>query len=673
MIDYLPLKRFPGSRKPYDDAVNSVCQECGVGCGFVAYLEQGRIVDIQGEEGHPISRGRLCARGVSFSGLLSSYERLEKPIYRKSPKHDPEEFENWETGLDLLAERLKRTRDINGPEALLIGCDPEAGLDFYYGAKRFAELWGTPYVINPLDEPTRIHERSFSNSLCYEWLNSACILLVGADPASTHPVAFGWILEAQRRGTKIAVVDTRFTATMSKADFAFTIRPESENAVGMALMKILLNQESYRTDLIQERFLDSDSWLESFERMDIATAIESTGVSNQKIEELARLMVKTQPVQLITSKKLAFLKGYGIWETMAEAMGWSRVRGGGWYPLDSGRPIIDVGKDIRSSGKSDSSTTIFGYSDAKNLLAKADSGHGAPIKAVICSGNCIDDYFAPLERYFDSLELVAYFGAFQNQTCSISHLAFPAALRPERDNLYFTNDRAVCWAKKIVSPKHNFRSGLDFWMGLADRLGFGEHFPWKTDQNQPDHRAFCNWVLSQSPLTSALNVDLLESASADPRLVTWPYVADDSEEDQRLKPLPIPRQMQPTFALPYGEITDKDSDDSYSFPLNLEFPSVISRSLVPDFEQYSSQRPGATYNIQLNPETAESLGINTGDIIYVHGPRKIVEAVAWINRATPRGMVYSNRPIGENRVLVYRKGESSEAALSSLKELLALK
>ena len=664
MIEYLALKRFPGSRKSYDDEVHSICQECSVGCGFVAYLEQSRIVDIQGEEDHPVSRGRLCARGLAFGSLLTSDARLQKTTYRQSPRHDPEEFESWETGLNLLAERLKRSRDTHGPESLLVGCDPEAGLDFYYAALRFSELWGTPNVFNPLDDPDSVILRSFPKKPCYEWPNNQCILVVGADPASTHPIAFGWIMEAQKNGAKIVSVDNHFTATMSKADFSLILRPEKENLLGMALMKFILNDENCKRELVPEKLL------KFVDGIDLADLTESIGVSNSKIEELARLIVKTAPIQIVTSKKMAYSNGYGIWITMVDAMGLSGLKGGGWYPLDSGRPFIDVAKDIRSSGKSDLSSKISHHSEIKKLLERAAANQETPVRSLICTGNCIDDYFSPIEPLLNKLETIAYFGAFQNATSRLSNFTFPAALWPERDNLFFTDDRGIWWAKHVVSPSRNFRSGLDFWIGLADRLGFGEYFPWRTDQNQADHEAFRDWVLSQSPETSSCNSNLLESEKSTTTLITWPCVGESVKDLLSASPLLDVTEDESLLSFSPTESLNDTPAYADSYPLYLEAPSVVSRSVVPDFQSIGAGKSDASYDLQLNPETANTLEINTGDTVYVQGRRKIVEAVAWISRSTPRWMVYSNRPIGETRVLVYRKGASSETALSILKKML---
>ena len=148
MLDHYPVKRSPGSRQEPDYQVRTVCQECSVGCGLLALVKGGRIVDVQGDEEHPISRGKLCARGTAFVQGLTLPERLVHPAGRKEPREPLQDLADWKTGLDLLAQQLRELKEHHGPDALLIGCDREGGLDFYLGAMRFAQLWGTSQVFH---------------------------------------------------------------------------------------------------------------------------------------------------------------------------------------------------------------------------------------------------------------------------------------------------------------------------------------------------------------------------------------------------------------------------------------------------------------------------------------------------------------------------------------------
>jgi hypothetical protein len=74
--------------------------------------------------------------------------------------------------------------------------------------------------------------------------------------------------------------------------------------------------------------------------------------------------------------------------------------------------------------------------------------------------------------------------------------------------------------------------------------------------------------------------------------------------------------------------------------------------------------------VQINPDTAQALGIENGHEVLLHGPGSIVEGWAWVSRTVPRWMVCSSRSIGESKVAVYRKGQTLQEALSILKELV---
>jgi anaerobic selenocysteine-containing dehydrogenase len=60
----------------------TVCPYCSVGCGIVVYVENGKIINTEGDPDHPISEGALCAKGSSVSQLVNNDTRVKKPMYR---------------------------------------------------------------------------------------------------------------------------------------------------------------------------------------------------------------------------------------------------------------------------------------------------------------------------------------------------------------------------------------------------------------------------------------------------------------------------------------------------------------------------------------------------------------------------------------------------------------
>ena len=55
----IPLKKQFGEK-------TTVCPYCGVGCGVMMSVENGRLASIEGDADHPVSEGSLCPKGASL-------------------------------------------------------------------------------------------------------------------------------------------------------------------------------------------------------------------------------------------------------------------------------------------------------------------------------------------------------------------------------------------------------------------------------------------------------------------------------------------------------------------------------------------------------------------------------------------------------------------------------
>ncbi len=88
----------------------TVCPFCGVGCGQVASTRNGKVVNIEGDPGHPISEGTLCSKGAAAIQVVNNPRRLQKVLYR-APRGTAWEEKTWDWALGRIAERVKATRD----------------------------------------------------------------------------------------------------------------------------------------------------------------------------------------------------------------------------------------------------------------------------------------------------------------------------------------------------------------------------------------------------------------------------------------------------------------------------------------------------------------------------------------------------------------------------------
>jgi formate dehydrogenase major subunit len=93
-----------------DKVVRSICPYCAVGCGQLVHVKDQRITDIEGDPDSPISTGHLCPKGAATFQLVTGTHRVQQVLYRR-PGGTRWETLPLERALDMVAERVKRTRD----------------------------------------------------------------------------------------------------------------------------------------------------------------------------------------------------------------------------------------------------------------------------------------------------------------------------------------------------------------------------------------------------------------------------------------------------------------------------------------------------------------------------------------------------------------------------------
>ena len=92
-----------------DNVVQSICPYCAVGCGQKVYVEDDKVVQIEGDPDSPVSRGRLCPKGAATEKLVNSPMRETRVRYRRPGGTEWEDL-SLERATDMIAERLIRAR-----------------------------------------------------------------------------------------------------------------------------------------------------------------------------------------------------------------------------------------------------------------------------------------------------------------------------------------------------------------------------------------------------------------------------------------------------------------------------------------------------------------------------------------------------------------------------------
>jgi len=254
----------------------TICPYCGVGCGAIMAVEEGKLVNIEGDPEHPINQGSLCSKGSAIYQIANNERRLSKVLYRR-PGGTAWEEKSWDWAIDQIAGKIKATRDANWIErdndgyvvnrTEAIGCvggsahdDEEA----YLMVKAMRAL-GLVYI----ETQARLCHSSTVAALAESFGrgamtnhfndigNSDCIMIIGSNAAEQHPVSFKWVTRAMEKGAKLISADPRFTRTSSKADIYAKFRSGTDVAFIGGMIKYVLddmerNPQNYNIVYVSE-------------------------------------------------------------------------------------------------------------------------------------------------------------------------------------------------------------------------------------------------------------------------------------------------------------------------------------------------------------------------------------------------------------------------------------
>lgn len=261
----LDPKRWP--RKIYHryEIIPTVCFNCEAACGLLAYIdkETNEIRKLEGHPLHPASRGRNCAKGPATINQVTNPERILYPLKRVGERGDGKwERTTWDEALDDIAARIRKS--------LLAGKQDE--IDYHVGrlgedeyTERVLRCWGIDGLSTHTNVCSSGGRAGYAFWMGYDrpspdYANARFILMMSAHLESGHyfnPNAQR-IIEAQQRGTKIAVIDTRLSNTASKADYWLSPWPGTETALLLAIANLIIQTDRYNRDFLH----DWTNWLE---------------------------------------------------------------------------------------------------------------------------------------------------------------------------------------------------------------------------------------------------------------------------------------------------------------------------------------------------------------------------------------------------------------------------
>ena len=111
--------------------IPSTCAYCGVGCGVLIATDGTRITGVRGDPAHPANFGRLCSKGSTLHLTTGLAGRALYPALR-TQRHLPRTRVDWNTALDVAAEKFAAIIREHGPDAVAFYVSGQLLTEDYY-------------------------------------------------------------------------------------------------------------------------------------------------------------------------------------------------------------------------------------------------------------------------------------------------------------------------------------------------------------------------------------------------------------------------------------------------------------------------------------------------------------------------------------------------------------
>ncbi|MEV6835425.1 molybdopterin oxidoreductase family protein [Streptomyces sp. NPDC051133] len=638
------------------------CPYCALQCGMnVTPLPRGGV-EVSGRAGFPVNRGALCGKGRTAAEVLAPGVRLASPLVRSGGRLVEA---GWDQALDLVADRLGRTRREYGADAL--GVFGGGGLtnEKAYALGKFARVvLGTSQIDYNgrfcMSSAAAAGTRAFGldRGLPFpleDVPRTGCVILVGSNPAETMPPSLRYFTELRENGGTLIVVDPRRTRTAEQADLHLAPRPGTDLALALGLLHLVVAEGRTDEEYIRERTAGWEEaraaamahWPEYVERI--------TGVPVPHLREAVRLFCEPEAAMVLTARGpeqqsqgtdtvgawinlcLATgragrpLSGYGCLTGQGNGQG-GREHGQKADQLPGYRKLDDPAARAHVAG-------VWGV-DPDSLPGPGRSAYelldalGTDIRSLLLMGSnpvVSAPRAAHVEERLRSLDFLAVCDVVLSETAELADVVLPVTQWAEETGTTTSLEGRVLLRRRAVAPPPGVRSDLYVLHELAARLGVEKGFPAAPEEVFDElRRASAGGPADYSGITYH------RLAQEDGVFWPCPQSADDTDHPG------TPRLFLDRFATADGRArfvaavhrgTAEEPDAEY--PLLLTTGRVVSQyqsgAQTRRVAELNAAAPGPF--VELHPRLAARIGAAEGDPVSVVSRRGRATAPARITDA----------------------------------------
>jgi anaerobic selenocysteine-containing dehydrogenase len=468
---------------------HSVCPlDCPDQCGLLLHKEEGKIIKMEGDPNHPVTKGHICNKVRNMTERIYDEKRLKYPLKRIGPKGEGTFTQiSWEEAIQTITARWKELVQTEGPESILpysfygnMGRLSAEGMD-----RRFFHRLGASQLDRTICSSAGSvgYKYTMGDSLGIdpeETIHSKLIIFWGINAVSTnmHQVALAQKARKQN-GAKIIVIDIHKNQTARLADWFIPILPGTDSALALGIMHILFAEDLVNQTFLQQYTVGHEELREHVLQYDPVTVSGITGVPVEDIYKLARMYGKTSPAYIRIGNGPQHHDNGGMCirtiSCLPALTGQWPVKGGGAIKGNSAYLAINTANLQRPDLLQNKNTRMINM----NLLGEALLTLEPPVKSlyvygtnpavVAPGGNKVRKGLAREDLFTVVHDL------FLTETAIYADIVLPATSSFENTDLYTSYWHQYAQIQQpVMEPYGEAKSNVDVFRLLAKGMGFND-------------------------------------------------------------------------------------------------------------------------------------------------------------------------------------------------------
>jgi anaerobic selenocysteine-containing dehydrogenase len=635
----------------------SICPLCPAGCGVIARVMEGEaevvrndrpglirmglVRKLEGNPAHPVSRGKLCVRGQAAVQVTYHPDRIRQPLKRSGPR-GAGRFEpaTWDQALAELVSRLDALGSAGAERALAYLMRPARGLRRELVARFLSGFGAGPPLTFELfgdDVLRRANAISFGRAQMptFDLARARTVLSLGADFLGTwnSPVAQNAAYGEMRQGRqgirgRLVQVEPRMSLTGAGADEWLPIRPGTEGVLALGLAHVILNAKLRPADSAGHAGAVVSGWSAGLPAHTPAEVERVTGIAAARVERLARQLVDERPsVAIVGGAPLAHTNGlfHALAVNALDALlGSVGEPGGVSFTPQPTLTVAGAPVDLRRGSGPSIETWAAGIVSAE------------PPSVQVLLIDDANPVFAtpPAWRVRDALmkiPFIASFGCFLDETSTLADLIVPdhSFLESWADDVAESGATiaVASLAPPAMRPLHQTRAVPDVLLEVGRRLRrpLNPTLPWQTFEEMLN-AAFAT-LPSPAPAPGEAPADVWAAAQEQGGWWGGTSAGPVPADDRSSAPAGPTEFVEARFAgdaaafpfhfLPYASQAFLDGSLAH-LPWLQELPDPLTTAMWCSW-------------VEINPRTAERLGIAQGDLVEVTSPQGALRAPALVS------------------------------------------